>query len=247
MSKPGRSGAAGVPWRRSVEIQPQDGIMKRMNTLRIVAPLVLLSGVTLPALAQTYQYQYPAVRPVQWFVNGGANITQGETASDFSNGWTFGGGLIVRPDPAQPLALRFDLNYSRSDATSEFINLNAAATGTPIDDGSLQTVTGFADLMLETPINPWARVYALGGVGLGYRRIELTQGGFFCDAFFCGPGFGRELIASSDVTRFAWNAGAGIDFALPGGQSWFIEARYERIETSEAPTEFVPLRIGFRF
>lgn len=216
------------------------------TTLRHIVPLVLLAGVAVPALAQqAYSYSY-AQRPVQWFVDGGASITQGETANDFDNGWTIGTGVIVRPQPG-PLALRFDLNYARSEATSQFINLNEAATGASIDDGSLQTLTGFADALLEAPINPWARVYAMAGVGFGYRRVELTNGGFFCDPFFCGPGFGRTLVASSDVTRFAWNAGAGIDFALPGGQSWFIEARYERIETSAAPTEFVPIRFGFRF
>jgi hypothetical protein len=37
-----------------------------------------------------------------------------------------------------------------------------------------------------------------------------------------------------------------VDFALPAGQSWFVEARYERIETQE-PTEFIPIRFGLRF
>jgi len=216
-------------------------------TLRYIAPLVLLSGFAVPALAQVYQYGYPAARPVQWFIDGGASITQGAAASDFDNGFTFGGGVNVLPQPGQPFGLRFEANYSRSVATNSFINANQAATGTPIDDGSMQTITGFVDGVLRTPINPYVHVYALGGVGLGYRRIELTQNGFFCDPFFCGPGGGRNIVASSDVTRFAWNAGAGVDFALPGGQSWFIEARYERIETSVAPTEFVPIRVGIRF
>ena len=33
---------------------------------------------------------------------------------------------------------------------------------------------------------------------------------------------------------------------LPNGQSWFIEARYERIET-QGPTEYIPIRFGFNF
>jgi opacity protein-like surface antigen len=220
--------------------------MRTMKTmLRVLAPL-MLAGVAAPALAQTYQYSYPADRPVQFFMDGGASITQGDAAYDFDNGFTFGGGVNIMPQPGVPLGLRFELNYARSWATNGFINANEAATGTPIDDGSMQTVTGFADGVLRTPINPWVHVYALGGVGLGYRRIELTQNGFFCDAFFCGPGGGRTIVASSDVTRFAWNAGAGVDFALPNGQSWFVEARYERIETN-TPTEFIPIRVGFRF
>jgi opacity protein-like surface antigen len=230
----------------SAHIQPKDRIMRAMKTmLRALAPL-MLAGVAAPALAQTYQYQYPADRPVQFFMDGGASVTQGDAAQDFNNGFTFGGGVDIMPQPGVPLGLRFELNYARSWATSGFINANEAATGMPIDDGSMQTVTGFADGVLRTPINPWVHVYALGGVGLGYRRIELTQNGFFCDEFFCGPGGGRGIVASSDVTKFAWNAGAGIDFAMPNGQSWFVEARYERIET-DTPTEFIPIRVGFRF
>jgi len=221
--------------------------MRPMKTiLAIGTPVLLLAGLATPAFAQNYQYGYPADRPVQFFVDGGASITEGDAASDFNNGFTFGGGVNIMPQPGVPLGLRFELNYARSQATSSFINANEAATGTPIDDGSMQTVTGFADAVLRTPINPWVHVYALGGVGVGYRRIELTQNGFFCDTFFCGPGGGRDIVASSDVTKFAWNAGAGIDFALPGGQSWFVEARYERIET-DTPTEFIPIRVGFRF
>jgi len=220
--------------------------MRHMKTmLKIGAPVLLLAGLAAPALAQTYPYSY-ADRPVQFFVDGGASVTEGDAASDFNNGFTFGGGVNIMPQPGVPLGLRFEVNYARSWATSGFINANEVATGTPIDEGSMQTLTGFADGVLRAPINPWVHVYALGGIGIGYRRIELTQNGFYCDAFFCGPGGGRDIVASSDVTRFAWNAGAGIDFALPNGQSWFVEARYERIET-DTPTEFIPLRVGFRF
>jgi len=207
--------------------------------------LTALSGFAAPAFAQQYPGYY-AERPVQWFIDGGASITQGDAAADFDNGFTFGGGVNILPQPGVPLGLRFEVNYARSDATSSFINANEAATGTPIDHGSMQTVMGFADGVLRTPINPYVHVYGLAGVGLGYRRIELTQNGFFCDAFFCGPGGGHDIVASSDVTRFAWNAGLGIDFALPGGQAWFVEARYEEIETAK-PTQFIPIRVGLRF
>jgi opacity protein-like surface antigen len=234
----------------SAKIQSKDGMMKRMESyLRVLAPVLVLSGFAAPALAQVYpnSYPYAAVRPVQWYLDGGASITQGATGNDFDNGWTIGTGVMFRPDPGQPFALRVELNYARSEATGDFIARNEAATNTPIDYGSLQTFTGFVDGVLEAPVSRWARFYATGGVGLGYRRIELTQNGFFCDPYFCGSGFGHNnLVASSDNTRFAWNAGAGVDFALPAGQSWFIEARYERIDTNGA-TELIPIRFGFRF
>ena len=224
--------------------------MRHMKWYTAVATPLALLACAAPAFAQGYPYggyQYPAGRPVQWFIDGGANITQGVTGDDFDNGWTLGTGVMFRGDPAQPLALRLDFNYSRSEATNRFLSANEAATNTPIDNGTMQTFTGFVDAVLEAPVSPWARLYATGGVGVGYRRIELTQNGFFCDPFFCGSGFGRNtLVASSDTTRFAWNAGAGVNFLLPYGQSWFIEARYERIETPQ-PTEYVPIRFGYRF
>jgi len=214
--------------------------------LRFLAPLTLL-GCAHVALAQVYEYPpYTAGRPVQWFIDTGASVTTGRTSDDFDTGWTLGTGLLVRPDPTQPFALRFDLNYARSEATGSFIAANEAATGIPIDQGSLETVTGFVGPQLETALSPWLRVYATGGAGFGYQRVELTQNGFFCDAFFCGPGFGHYLVNSNDTTHFAWTAGGGMSFALPGGQSWFIEARYERIQ-SQGPTELVPIRVGFRF
>jgi opacity protein-like surface antigen len=221
----------------------------RLRPLAPLAVLTVLSAFAVPAFAQQYA-PYPGYygygeRPVQWFIQGGASITEGDAAADFDNGFTFGGGVNIVPQPGVPFGLRFEVNYARSDATSSFINANEAATGTSIDQGTMQTLTGFADAVMRAPINPYVHVYGLAGVGVGYRRIELTQNGFFCDVFFCGGG-GHDVVASSEVTRFAWNAGAGVDFALPGGRSWFVEARYERIETN-TPTEFIPIRVGMRF
>ncbi len=97
--------------------------------------------------------------------HGGGSTTQGQTGNDFDNGWTIGTGVLIRPDPTQPFALRVEVNYTRSDANDQFIAQNETATNTPIDHGSLQTVTGFVDGVLEAPLSPWARLYATGGVG----------------------------------------------------------------------------------
>ena len=219
--------------------------MQRMKScIRILAPLALL-GCGAPALAQVYQY--PPARPLQWFIDGGASVTEGRTADFLDSGWSIGTGFTLRPVPGRPFMLRADLNYNRLSATNQLISLGQAVNQTPVDNGSGQTVTGFLNAVLEAPVSAGTRFYVTGGLGLGYRRIELTQNGFLCDPFFCGPGFGRNtVVASQDTTRFAWNGGVGVDFALPAGQSWFVEARYERIETQE-PTEYIPIRLGFRF
>jgi opacity protein-like surface antigen len=211
--------------------------------IRILASLTLL-GCGVPAFAQVYQY--PAARPLQWFIDGGASITAGTTADFLDTGWSIGTGFTVRPVPGQPFMLRADVNYNRFSGTNQLISLGQIANQTQVDYGYGQTVTGFLNGVLEAPVSPWMRFYVTGGVGVGYRRIELAQNGFVCSPFFCGPGYGGNTVAASDDTRFAWNAGLGVDFALPRGQSWFVEARYERIETQE-PTEYIPIRFGIRF
>lgn len=217
--------------------------MKRMKPQIRILTLLLLSACTAPAFAQVYQYPpYTADRPVQWFIDMGGSVTQNQTADNFNSGWNIGTGLNFHPDPRQPFMLRAEVNYNRFDATGAFVAQNPSA-----DSGNMQTVTGFLDGVLEAPLNPWMRLYATGGVGIGWRRLELTQNGFFCNDFFCGPGFGHSyVVASQDSTHFAWNAGAGMNFPLPSGQSWFIEARFERIQTQE-PTDYIPIRFGFRF
>lgn len=219
--------------------------MEPMNSrTRILSALVLLGCVagSAPAFAQGYYRSQPADRPVQWFVDGGAAITESDTNTNFNNGWTFGGGVNIKPAPG-PFMLRLDLNYSYFDASDLLIAANPTA-----NYGYMETLTGFADGVLEVPFNPWTRFYVMAGPGFGWRGVYLTNAGVYCTPYFCGPGYGPgALVARDTSTNFAWNAGVGVDFALPGGQSWFLEARYERLDTSPAPTEFIPLRVGFRF
>lgn len=216
--------------------------MKTMKSYARPWPLAL-SAFAAPAFAQGYATQSPYAYPVQWYLDAGGSITQNQTAQNFDNGWNIGTGLNFRPDPGSPFMLRAEVNYNRFEATNAFVVNN----GPNADDGSMQTVTAFVDAILEAPLNPWMRLYATGGVGIGWRRLELTQNGFFCNDFFCGPAFGNNyLVASQDSTHFAWNAGAGMSFPLPNGHSWFIEARYERIETQVA-TDYIPIRFGYRF
>src|SRR5580704_10592002 len=145
--------------------------MERMRLCtRIVAPLALLACAA-PALAQG---AYPEPYPLQWYIDTGASITQNQAAESFDNGWSIGTGLSFKPDPSQPFAVRAEVNYNRFDANNGFTADNPGA-----DDGSMQTVTGFVDGVLDAPLTPWMRVYALGGVGAGWQRLEPSQNGFF--------------------------------------------------------------------
>lgn len=220
---------------------------------------VLLAGVAAQAGAQSHRYpdnsySYTSRGPIQWHVMGGAAVTTGQTADYLESGYTVGGGFTFRPEPTSPLSLRTDLTFSRFNATNNLLNIGAEQNQTQIDDGWGDIVNLDVDAVLDLPLGPRVRGYVMAGVGGAYRRIDLTQtvgfGGYFCDSWYgyCGIGIvaGDVLVQREETTRFAWNAGIGFEFPLYNGQSWFVEARYNRMETPQ-PTEFVPIRFGFRF
>jgi hypothetical protein len=228
-----------------------------MRTAFCGVVIVLLAGVATDASAQygySDSYTYGSRGPIQWHVMGGAAVTTGQTADYLDSGWTVGGGFTFRPDPSSPFALRTDLSFSRFNATNNLLNIGAQENQTQIDDGWGEVVNLDIDGVLNFPMGPRVRGYLMAGVGGAYRRIDLTQtvgfGGYYCDNWYgyCGVGIvpGDVLVQREETTRFAWNAGIGFEFPLYNGQSWFIEARYNRMETPQ-PTEFVPIRIGFRF
>lgn len=229
-----------------------------MRHYRYAYPLValLLLGVSAEAPAQSYRERYYAPEThVHWHIDTGYAATSGQISQVLDGGWTFGGGFSWQPDYSSPLALRADINYSRFDATRQLVAMNQALFQTAINDGYGEVVDLAVDGEYRAPITPYVSGFAVAGVGLAYRRIALTQtvafGDYFCDPWFgfCEFGVvpGDVVVASDNTTRFAWNAGLGLDVALGGGESFFVEARFTRIQTAGEPTDFVPIRVGLRF
>jgi len=188
---------------------------------------------------------------IRWHAMAGYSEPVGKTADYLQGGYLVGGGFSVYPTPNSPLDLRVDLSYSQHVASNYLLDLGQQATNTEVDNGTGNIWSGTANLEYHVPIIYGVRAYAIAGVGAYHSRIELTQlspfGYYDCDPFsgFC-YGTGDALVASSGVTKFGWNAGAGVEFDLPYGQSWFIEARYHRIST-DRPIEYVPITVGYRF
>jgi opacity protein-like surface antigen len=215
----------------------------------------LLLGTSAAALAQGYvERYYVPDQHVHWHIDTGYAPTTGPISDLLSGGWTLGGGLSWQPDFSSPLALRADLNYTRFNATRQLIGINEAADQTQIDDGYGEVVDLAVDGEYRMPLSPYLTGFAVAGVGVAHRRIALTQtvpvGGYICDYWFgyCDFGLvpGQVVVASDNTTQFEWNAGLGLDFALGGGQTFFVEARFTRMQTSQ-PTDFVPIRVGLRF
>jgi hypothetical protein len=61
----------------------------------------------------------------------------------------------------------------------------------------------------------------------------------------CGNGgYSGDVVVDSKTTgRWEWNAGLGLNFALGGTDSFFVEARYMEVETP-VPTRLFPIRFG---
>ena len=219
-----------------------------------LSALVLLGGWA-SAPAQNYSERYYGPQEhVHWHLDAGYAGTTGQIASALNGGWSIGGGLSWQPDFSSPLALRADLSYSRFGATRRLIAINQALDQTQIDDGYGEIVDLAIDGEFKAPLTPYVTGFVMGGIGLAHRRIALTQtvafGDYFCDPWFgyCEYGLapGQVVVASESTTRFAWNAGVGLDFDLRNGQTFFIEARFTRVQTPQ-PTDFVPIRVGLRF
>jgi opacity protein-like surface antigen len=219
-----------------------------------LAALVLLGAWTQASAQGYYERYYSPEEHVHWHIDTGYVATTGQISQALDGGWTFGGGLSWQPDFSSPLALRAGLNYSRFNATRQLIAVNQAVDQTEIDDGYGEIVDFDLDGEYKTPLTPYITGFAVAGVGVAHRRIALTQtvgyGDYFCDPWFgyCDYGVvpGEVVVASDDTTQFTWNAGLGLDFDLRNGESFFVEARFTRMQTAQ-PTDFVPIRVGLRF
>lgn len=215
----------------------------------VLASLLMAAALTAASSAA----QAPYASPVRWHVMGGYSETLGSTRDYLQGGYLFGGGLSITPSRDSPLDLRFDFSYSAHQATNYLLDLSQQAANTQVDNGTGSFWSGTGNLVYHVPLAYGVRAYGIAGAGVYHARIELTQynpygGYYYCDPFsgFCDVGGVDTLVASSGVTKFGWNAGAGVEFDLPYGRAWFIEARYHRISTDK-PIEYVPIVVGYRF
>jgi len=215
--------------------------------------LALLGGSVLllaGALAQAQQY-YGAPsddRPVTWHVMAGLNQPVGSTDDLLQSGWHIGGGVTFK-QPGSPLALRLDLDYASNRAARALIQQGQESTGLQITDGWADIWSGTVNAELRLPFNSYSYAYLIGGGGVYYSRISLTEYGYgyVCDWWgYCYVASGDFIVAQHDETKFGWNAGAGMGFRLRSGSTLFIEARYNSVDMHQR-FEYVPIVIGMRF
>lgn len=194
---------------------------------RYLYPLaaLLLTGLWTEAPAQMYREPDDAPQEqLHWHMDFGYNVTTGQTANSLRDGGSLGGGLSWQPDDGSPLALRADVHYSRFDTTRRVIGFDQTIGN--------RGYAGIVDLAVDGEyrmlLSPYMTAFTVGGIGVAHQRTA------------------EDLVVAANTTRFAWNAGLGLGFALGRGQTFFVEAGFTRIQTPQ-PTDFVPIRVGMRF
>jgi hypothetical protein len=196
-------------------------------------------------------FQY---HPFRFHIDGGGTLTQRSNDTLLDNGWNAGLGFSWFPTRHLPLGIRVDGTYNEFDARTPLLNQAAATYGTRVDNGTQKMWGGDVDLELDLPLSPYVRFYLLAGGGWyrqqdTFRQVNFYPG-YFCDWWGCGPGYyGTKGIVARNTTdwHFAKNAGFGLEFAMGPRTSFFVEARYMRLNPNNAKSDYLPIRAGLRF
>lgn len=184
-------------------------------------------------------------RPFRFHIDGGGTLTEKSNSEDFADGWNAGFGFTWYPTSHLPLGLRVDGTYNEFSARTPLLAQVAAANGPGVYHGFQRMYGGDTDLELDLPFSPYFHGYLLAGGGW-YKQQTIFREGFGCGGWDCGN-FGYTVGRYDSDWHFARNAGAGIEFAMGPGASFFIEGRYMRLDPNDAKSDFIPIRAGLRF
>ena len=233
---------------------------KYVCTLGTLLPLLLAA----PAMAGSddeYDYPYPSYEdffqyhPFHFQISGGGTITQRSAANDLKNGFNVGAGLTWYPTSNLPFGIRVDGVYSKFDARDSFLGAAQAQLQTPINNGTVKMWGGDIDAEIDFRLGPRVKAYLLAGGGwydqqVTYRYSQAVPA-TLCDWWGnCYPGYANQnTVVSRNTTgmHFSKNAGFGMEFGLSQKVSFFVEARYMRLDPGIKRMDFIPIRAGLRF
>ena len=167
-------------------------------------------------------------------LEGGADFPIENQSDVYKTGWN-AGILFPINFGDSPFGIRIDGAYHRMDTKDLMFFVPGS--------GKVEIINGTFDFTLG-PRHGSVQPYFLGGVGVYDMK-------FHGEDVFANP-------FSERSTRFGWNAGGGIAFALGTTTRFFVEARYtsvsidtdrfsNSIHTGGSRFTFIPLSAGFVF
>jgi hypothetical protein len=221
-----------------------DNPMNRWFGLTALA--VVAMAAAMPANAQDK-------KEIQGYVAAGYSEPLGDAGKFVNGGWNISGGAVLRPNPSKPFAIRFDLGYTRFEASSSTIRSIQGQPGSAIVNGGYMSLGNLTvDGLYE--FGGHGKVGGFVGVGIGgmrrYAALTSTYGGggYYCDPWtgFCYNTGGAAIVDDTSLTKMQYEAVAGITFAVGSGDL-YLEARYRWMLSADPTTEDVPILIGYRF
>jgi hypothetical protein len=189
-------------------------------------------------------------------IGGGLSIPFSDAGDHFQTGGAFqlGGTYYIM----SRLGIQAEYLYSGYSIKSNLLDVNGVNGTHVMEYGDLNAIYRFP---LPRPFG----IYVLGGPGIYYRRVQVTEVtgttvAPYCDPwlFYCyaAPVEVSQVLGSRSRTDFGLNAGLGLTVRLMGGPvSLYAEARYHYIFSGSIDTpagskkadgQYMPIIFGFR-
>ena len=174
---------------------------------------------------------------VQFGVGGSLTVPLGDFHADangdgFKAGWQGLALVDVRPRKS-PVGFRVDLNYGENSSNDQFNADLSAIVGAPTT-AKIKQLGGTANVVYHFKRSSGGVAgYLIGGIGVYNVKFAITSG---------------NATADSSETKFTWNVGAGLSFAV-GSAAVFFESRFVDVAKSfqASKTSFIPITAGVRF
>ncbi len=194
-----------------------------------------------------------------WFGHIGAGWAFPE-GSTFKDDFTINGGVMYWPSK-WPVGIELDLAYtdlSMSRSTIDRINHmidQAPDNEGEISSGSINNWQISLNLIWGPGENSRG-VYFIAGASVNFLEARLNQTGLvyyppICDPWYwwiCYPGGwapGNITVAKQSATQYGYNLGIGYNFDELG--RYYIDFKYQSINTSAGSMEYMPVTIGMRW
>lgn len=185
--------------------------------------LVLALAAMVPAAAQAQDRKWIGE------IGFGPSIALGQAGDNVGTGFAFQAGATYKMAPRY--GFKIDTLVSHHDIKDDI----TAALG--VGDGNAWIWHLSGNFVVSTNMEAKTSVYGLAGLGIYYRKVELTNpsAGFVtvCDPWIgiCYPVLvpATQIVGSYSSTNFGMNFGGGVNFRVGHETAVFVETRYHYV------------------
>lgn len=204
------------------------------------------------------EYEHGVFDPVSFNVGAALGLPVSNSGSRFDPGRGFTAGVTFRP-PRSPVGLQGEYMFGFYDVEGDALEATEL-------DGDQVMHTGALNIVVQPPAQRRFGFYLIGGGGVYFRTVEISEfAGVgvapFCDPYFFAcypvPTTVDRVIGSQDSFDFGVNGGLGLFAMLAPPLRLYLEARYHYIwgpeftdgegDRLDADGEYLPVVLGLAF